>query len=261
MSLTFDEFKDRAAELLNINLDGYKIKRVKRRTDSLMRRHDVKNYSECLELLQKDPDFKALYLGHFTINTSEFFRNPKNFEYLKTDVLPPLLERKDRIKIWSAPCSNGSEPYTVAIILNELGVKRSRFKILASDLDPDILEIARRGVYGQNSLKNVPPKILDKYFNPAGKNSGDYKLSRNIISQVTLEEKDLIYDKYQKDWDIILSRNFFIYLTKELKDKLTEKFASVLNKKGYLFLGNTEFIFNAGKFGLKKEHFSFYRKD
>ncbi|MFW5985854.1 MAG: CheR family methyltransferase [Halanaerobiales bacterium] len=260
MSLTFDEFKDRAAELLNINLDGYKIKRVKRRTDSLMRRHNIENYSECLELIQKDPDFKALYLGHFTINTSEFFRNPKNFEYLESDILPSLLGKKGKIKIWSAPCSNGSEPYTIAIILNEMGIKNSRYEILASDIDPDILKTARKGVYGQNSLKNVPERILNKYFQPANPNSGDYKLNRSIIKEVEFEEKDLIYDRYQKNWDLILSRNFFIYLTRELKDKLTEKFASVLNKGGYLFLGNTEFIFNVSKFGLKKEHLSFYRR-
>lgn len=260
MSITFHEFKDKASELLNINLDGYKIKRVKRRTDSLMRRHDIEDYDSCLKLLKKNPDFKAKYMGHFTINTTKFFRNPDNFTYLQENVLPQLLAKNKQIKIWSAPCADGSEPYTIAIILQEMGVKKSRYKILASDLDSEILKIAQTGIYGNSSLKKVPKDILQKYFTKLPDNEKKFKVNNNIINKVEFEKKDLINNSYQKKWDLILSRNFFIYLTKELKKKLTTRFVDVLKTGGYLFLGNTEFIFNANQFGLKKEYQSFYQK-
>ncbi|MFW6237918.1 MAG: CheR family methyltransferase [Halanaerobiales bacterium] len=261
MSLTFEKFKDRAKEILNINLDGYKMKRVKRRTDSLMRRKNIENYSHCLELLKNNSDFRARYLDHFTINTSEFYRNPENFKYLQKNVLPDLLERKDKIKIWSAPCSNGSEPYTVAIILAEMGVNFSRCKILGSDLDPDILEAAKKGVYGENSIKKVPEKIKEKYFSPSGNEQNKFLLTNKIKRQVNFEKKDLINDSYQSGWDLILCRNFFIYLTADLKMELTHKFCRALSKKGYFFLGNTEFIFSPDKYGLEKIALSFYQKN
>ncbi|MGM0413798.1 MAG: CheR family methyltransferase [Bacillota bacterium] len=258
--MDFESFKDEAANLLNINFDGYKLKRVQRRTDSLMRRHNVNDYQECINKLKKDNSFKDAYLNHFTINTSEFFRNPKSFDYLKGEVLPNLINKNNRkIKIWSAPCSNGSEPYTIAIILNELGISESNFEILASDLDKEILQTAKNGQYSSNSLKNVPDNIMDKYFNPVPGEKDLYQLAKKIKRKVKFEKKDLINDSYSSGWDLILSRNFFIYLTKEQKDILTEKFTKNLKNEGYLFLGNTEFIFNPGKFNLNKIHLSFYQ--
>ncbi|MGM0438360.1 MAG: CheR family methyltransferase [Bacillota bacterium] len=258
--MDFNEFKNEASNILNIKLSSYKIKRVKRRTNSLMRRHDVKDYDQCLHLLKNDPEFKAAYLNHFTINTSEFFRNPDTFKYLKNEILPKLLEKQNKVNIWSAPCSNGSEPYTISIILHELGVNKSRYNILASDLDKKIIKTAKNGQYGNSSLKNVSDDLINKYFEKLpGKNK--YQLDKEIINDVKFEKKDLINGKFPKNWHIILSRNFFIYLTKEVKKQLTEKFISVLNEGGYFFLGNTEFLFNPGRYGLNKEFLSFYRKE
>lgn len=96
--MKFTEFKDQAKKILNIDLDGYKLDRVERRTKSLMRRYQVKDYEQCIELIKNDGEFKDAYLNHFTINTSEFFRNPENFEFLQSDVLPKLFEQKRRLK-------------------------------------------------------------------------------------------------------------------------------------------------------------------
>ncbi|MFW6035434.1 MAG: CheR family methyltransferase [Halothermotrichaceae bacterium] len=260
MPITFDEFVDEASIVLNIKLNGYKLKRVQRRTDSLMRRYHVKNYSECLQLLKNDLSFKNAYLNHFTINTSEFFRNPDNFTYLQEQIFPELFSKKDKVKIWSAPCSNGSEPYTIAIILSELGYKDHQYKIVASDLDKEILSAAKEAVYNANSIQKVPDNILKKYFTLLPKVHKKYKLDKSITSKVTFGQKDLINESYTSNWDIILSRNFFIYLTSEIKEMLTHKFTNALNPGGYLFLGNTEFIFNPEKYGLKKIYSSFYQK-
>ncbi len=260
--MDFESFKNEAAYLLKINFDGYKLKRVQRRTDSLMRRHNIEDYKKCIDKLKKDNSFKDAYLKKFTINTSEFFRNPKSFKYLENEILPDLINKNnDKIKIWSAPCSNGSEPYTVAIILNELGLKNNEYEILASDLDKDILKKAKEAYYSSSSLKNVPDKLMYKYFNPLSDEKNLYQLSRKIRNSVKFEKKDLINDRYSSGWNLILSRNFFIYLTKEQKDILTEKFTKNLKNNGYLFLGNTEFIFNPRKFNLDKIKLSFYQKN
>ncbi len=119
-----------------------------------MRRHNIDDYEDCIKILKTDDSFKDAYLNHFTINTSEFFRNPKSFKYLENKVLPELIKKNnDKIKIWSAPCSNGSEPYTIAIILNELGLNNSEYEILASDLDKEILKKAKKACYNSSSLK------------------------------------------------------------------------------------------------------------
>jgi chemotaxis protein methyltransferase CheR len=260
MPLSFDEFIDKATEILNINLNGYKIKRVQRRTESLMRRYNLSTYDDCLKLLTTDPDFKEAYINHFTINTSEFFRNPENFKYLRKEIIPLLFQTRNKVNFWSAPCSNGSEPFTLAIILTELGYREDQYHILASDLDSNILSIARKGIFGDNSLQNIPPELLKKYFVKVSHEPVTYQLSHNIINQVTFEKKDLIKEPFTSNWDMILCRNFFIYLTAEIKDILTHKFTKALKTDGYFFLGNTEFIFTPETYGLKKVYSSFYRK-
>ncbi len=260
MSLTFDKFKDEAAKIININLNGYKIKRVQRRTESLMRRYNLATYDECLHLLATDHSFQEAYINHFTINTSEFFRNPENFKYLQEEIIPLLFQSRDKVNFWSAPCSNGSEPYTLAIILSELGYQKSQYNILASDLDSNIIKIAQKGIFGQNSVQNVPPELLNKYFTQISNEPITYQLKEKIIKQVSFEKKDLIRESFTNNWDLIFSRNFFIYLTADIKEMLTHKFTASLKSGGYFFLGNTEFIFTPEIYGLKKIYSSFYQK-
>jgi chemotaxis protein methyltransferase CheR len=224
-----------------------------------MRRHDVDNFNECIDLIKNDEVFREAYLNHFTINTSEFFRNPESFKFLENDIFPELVEKKRKIRIWSAPCSNGCEPYTLAIILKELGIASNQFEIYASDLDPAILDQARNGVYRENSLKNVSNKLMQKYFKPHSEKDNFYVLDPGIRRLVNFEEKDLINGRFNRNWDLILSRNFFIYLTKDMKDQLIKKFLSVLNTDSYFFLGNTEYIFSAEKYNLDKIYQSIYK--
>src|SRR5690554_1107359 len=260
MPLNFEEFVSKAAKVINLDLTGYKIKRVQRRTDSLMRRHNINSYDECLGLMITDPNFKETYINHFTINTSEFFRNPKNYDYLRKKILPVLFHSQEQVNFWSAPCSNGSEPYTLAIILNEEDYSNTKYKILASDLDSSILSIAHKGIFGENSLQSVDPDLLQKYFTLVSTEPERYQLSPEVMKKVSFEKKDLIKEPFRDNWDMIFCRNFFIYLTTEIKELLIKKFISSLKSGGYFFVGNTEFIFTPEKYGLKKIHSSFYRK-
>lgn len=260
MSIGFEEFVDQASIILDLNLWGYKIKRVQRRTESVMRRYGIRTYEECLELLKNDADFRLSYLDHFTINTSEFFRNPKNFDYLRDNIIDNLFRENEKVKIWSAPCSNGSEPYSIAILLTEKGYKESDYQILASDIDVNILESARKGVYNNTAVQNIPYELLNKYFEISDDNYKRYRLKEEIKRKVTFEQKDLITEPFEKDWNLIICRNFFIYLTTDIKESLTHKFSESLVPGGYLFLGNIEFIFHPEKYNLEKVYSSFYRK-
>ncbi len=254
----FDEFQIQASKVLGLDLGSYKIKRVERRVESLMRRRNIPDFSTCLQLLKKDQQFRNDFLNHFTINTSEFFRNPTNFITLQNKIFPELLSKNNRIKIWSAPCSNGCEPYSLAIILDEMGLKPHQFEILGIDLDPNILQAAKKGVYNSGSLKNVNPARLTKYFTKIG--SEMYTINDKIKQMITFNQFDILKGNYVKNWDLILCRNLFIYFTQDVKDTLTHKFVEALSPNGILFLGNTEFIFEPDKYNLRKVISSFYEK-
>jgi chemotaxis protein methyltransferase CheR len=260
MGMDFKEFRTHAMKILKVDLEGYKEKRVERRTKSLMKRFEVKDFDACIDKLKNDLNFRKEYLNHFTINTSEFFRNPKNYVHLKNEVLPALLAQHQKIKIWSAPCSNGSEPYTIAIILEEMGIDPSRYTIIGSDLDPEILNEAKKGIYRPISLKNIPDDIFKKYFTEYDSKFEEYKLDRKIVRRVKFEKRDLINSRFNDEYHLILSRNFFIYLTKAYKDMMVEKFVDCLVDEGYFFIGSTEFIFSSNQFNLKKDHLAFYIK-
>lgn len=256
--MTFDDFSIQASRVLQLDLGSYKSKRVERRVESLMRRRGIPDYEACLQLLKNDANFRADFLNHFTINTSEFFRNPQNFVTIEKEIFPRLFATGERVKIWSAPCSNGCEPYSLAIIMDELGVKPHQYELMAIDIDPDILESARRGVYNSGALKNVSPQRLQRYFTQIGPDA--WAIDEKVKQMVTIKQFDLLKDSFTKNWDMILCRNLFIYFTQDVKDLLTHKFVDVLKPGGILFLGNTEFIFDTEKFGLKKVVSSFYQK-
>ena len=256
--MQFDEFKVQASRILGLDLESYKAKRVERRVESLMRRRNITDFAACLQHLRTDAQFKADFLNHFTINTSEFFRNPQNFLTLEKEILPELFAQYQTIKIWSAPCSNGCEPYSLAIIFNELGKKQFHYELLGVDIDPNILAAAKAGVYNINSLKNVSTLRLKRYFRQI--DAENYSLDEKIKEMVRFKQFDLLKDTYAKDLDLILCRNLFIYLTPDVKDVLTQRFVNSLKPNGILFLGNTEFIFEPEKYGLKKIISSFYRK-
>ncbi|TDX48466.1 CheR family methyltransferase [Orenia marismortui] len=255
--MKFPEFLDKASNKIKLDLNSYKENRVKRRINNLMKKHNIKDYKSCLNKLGSNSDFQEAFLEHMTINTSEFFRNPKNYEYLQNKIFPELFNKKNKVKIWSAAASNGCEAYTLAIILNELGIKANRYQIKATDIDPSILAEAKTGKYKDNALKKVPKEILNKYFT---KKDDHYQLDSKIMSRVQFSRLDLLKDRYDNNLDLILCRNVFIYFTKEVKDQLTTKLSNSLVNDGILFLGNTEYLLKPDQFNLNKVYNSFYQK-
>ncbi|HHY60860.1 MAG TPA: protein-glutamate O-methyltransferase CheR [Clostridia bacterium] len=254
--MEFAEFQKRIYQHFGLNLAGYKEKQLKRRITSLMQSQGINDFKQYFDLLVRDEEQLARFLDKVTINVSEFFRNPEIFKVLETKILPELLKTKSRLKIWSAACSNGAEPYSVAIILEELtpGVKH---QIEATDIDRKILEAAKRGFYEERFLKNVSPERLKRFFRPEG---NGYLISEDIKRRVQFRYHDLLVDEYGRNYDLIVCRNVTIYFTMEAQDLLYRKFREALNPGGILFIGATENMLYYRELGYEKVMPWFYRR-
>lgn len=249
-------FKQWVLREFNINLTAYKPNQLHRRINSLMSRVGVNSIDEYIELLKRDSGQRQKFLDFITINVSEFFRNPDIFEELKVILKKELLPKSSPLKIWSAACSIGAEPYSVAMYLDELspGVRHT---IIATDIDNTILERAKKGEYVLSEVKNVKKEYLDKYFTIK---DDKYIISPKIKNLITFKKHDLILQNYESNFDLIICRNVVIYFNQDVKDKIYEKFSKSLKKGGLLFVGATESIYNYRDYGFEKASTFIYRK-
>jgi chemotaxis protein methyltransferase CheR len=240
----------------NINLSAYKSNQLHRRILSLMSRVGVNSVEEYIALLKKDSSQKQRFLDFITINVTEFFRNPEIFEDLNQKLKNELFIDNKSLKIWSAACSIGAEPYSIAIILNNLN-SGVRHNIVATDIDGTILERAKNGQYSYSEIKNVKKENLDKYFKVFG---DKYVIDNKIKNMVTFKKHDLILDIYEKDFDLIICRNVVIYFNQDVKNEIYKKFSASLKKGGLLFVGATESIYNYKEYGFEKASTFIYKK-
>ncbi|SEG00099.1 chemotaxis protein methyltransferase CheR [Caloramator fervidus] len=239
-----------------IDLSAYKSKQLTRRIESFMSRIGVKNEDEFILKLKLDKNLSQRFLDHLTINVSEFFRNKDLFLELERKIKELLNPEKKTLKIWSAACSNGAEPYTLAIIMDRL-TPNKRHTIIATDIDKNILEVAKKGVYKMQDVRNVDKDLLDKYFI---KDGDSYIIKDFIKNRVIFKHHDLILDRYDTGFDLIVCRNVVIYFTQEVKNQIYKKFYDAMNPGALLFVGATESIYNYRELGFEKASTFIYRK-
>lgn len=254
--MDFQQFHNWVFKELGVNLNAYKQEQLNRRINSLMSRVGVKTLDEYSKLLLTDTNEKEKFLDFITINVTEFFRNEKLFEELEKNFKEDLLVNKKKLKIWSAACSIGCEPYTLAMILNEI-TPSVRHKIVATDIDNNIIRKAKEGIYSDIEMKSVNSKYLKKYFEVK---DGKYVIDRNIKTMVDFKKHDLILDSYEKDFDLIVCRNVVIYFKEEIKREIFKKFSQSLVNGGLLFVGATESIYNYKEYGFEKVSTFIYKK-
>ncbi|MGL4761214.1 MAG: CheR family methyltransferase [Sarcina sp.] len=252
--MVFDDFYKWVLKNFEIDLTAYKQAQMTRRIESLMQRAGVKTLSEYIVLLELDEIEKIKFQDFITINVTEFFRNKNLFEELENLLKREYFDEKKRVNIWSAACSLGCEPYSIAMILKEHGVKN--YTITATDIDKNVLKKAKIAKYSELEVKGMDKKYL-KYFNKIG---DEYRLIDEIKSMVIFKKSDLILDNYGANFDLILCRNVVIYFNTDIKEKIYKKFSTALNKNGILFVGATESIYNSGKIGFRKCSTFMYRK-
>jgi chemotaxis protein methyltransferase CheR len=175
-------------------------------------------------------------------NETYFFREMNHFEALKQTILPGLFAHKKRIRIWSAGCASGEEPYTLAIVLEEGkgSLWEGAVEIVASDISLEVIAKAREGVYRERSLRFVPEPILKRYF--AAQEGGTYRVSQSLRSSVDFRVHNLLQQAPpEKHFDIIFCRNVMIYFDKPTQKRLVDEcFAGVLDSHGYLCIGHSE---------------------
>lgn len=253
----YQEFTRNFKGKTGIDLYLYKEAQMKRRLTSLRDKRGHQDFTSYFQSLVKSQELFDEILERMTINVSEFYRNPKRWEILENKILPRLLQSNKRLKIWSAACSTGEEPYTLAMIMSKL-VPNSNISILATDLDRTILERAKAGIYTDRSIKDVPKDMLGKHFVNDGMG---YRVSNDIKKLITFKQGNLLSDRFEANsYDLIVCRNVMIYFTEEAKHELYNKYCQALRVGGVLFVGSTEQVFKPSEYGLETEDTFFYRK-
>jgi chemotaxis protein methyltransferase CheR len=254
-----DDFKDFIAKVYKksgLDLAQYKEPQMKRRLTSLYVKHGYHNFNEFFDAIDKDRKMFDEFLDRMTINVSEFFRNANRWQILQDKIFPKLLKENSQLKVWSAACSTGEEPYTLAIILSEM-MSSARINVLATDIDESAINKAKEGIYAKRSLQEVPPKLVGKYFTETAKG---YSISEDIKKRVTFKKHNLLADRFESNFDLIVCRNVMIYFTDEAKHELYTNFSKSLRPGGVLFVGSTEQIFNPNAYSFKALDTFFYEK-
>lgn len=225
---------------------------LKRRVKSRLLALDTGSYMEYINLLNTKQGEKDLLLEELTIHVTNFFRNKDTFHVFIAETMMEFLKEKQKkrqktIKIWSAGCSSGEEPYSIAMILLELLQDRINdfyITIIGTDISPSIIEKAKKGVYRESQLKELPPEYISKYFN---RYDELFLVKDEVKKLVRFEVEDILDEDKPRNIDILFCRNTVIYFKQELKDKLYVDFHDALNKGGYLVLGMTEILSGQAK--------------
>src|SRR5690625_4957454 len=221
---------------------------MKRRLTTLRNKRNFKTFAEYFTAIKNNDELLEEFVDRITINVSEFYRNPKRWDVLRKKVIPYLLKNKktSQLKIWSAACSTGEEPYSLSIMLEE-HFPQIRYSILATDLDEKALAQAKQGIYRLQALKDLPERKHKTHF--TFKN-GKYYIDERLKEHITFKQHDLLQDRYPTNFDLIVCRNVLIYFTDEAKISIYNHLSKALNKNGILFVGSTEQIFNPKEYGL-----------
>jgi len=255
--MDYEGFKGEVLKLTGINLSYYKEKQMKRRIDSLIAKNEFKSYADYVPALKSNSVLFNEFINYLTINVSEFYRNPEQWEILEKDIFPLLLGKNKSLKIWSSASSTGDEPYTLVMVLNKY-LPLNSIKIIASDIDKQALEKAKAGVYSRKSLEKLPLVYLDKYFTRANEN---YVVKDEVKKCVEFRQHNLLKDEFPGGCDLIVCRNVLIYFTEEAKNIIYQKFNKALKAGGILFVGSTEQIIMANKYCFNPVKTFFYVKE
>lgn len=250
-------FVQRVRTLTGIDLAHYKPGQMRRRLRALAARHGAPTLAAFARTIERDPRALQAFQNFFTINVSEFFRDATRWDDLAGRVLPRLMQPAPHpLRVWSAGCSIGAEPYSLAILLAERypGLPHA---ILATDIDQAILTRAEAGSgYTEADLRSVDAARRTRWFSRAP--DGTYTVAPRIRAMVTFRRHDLLRDPIERGFDLIVCRNVVIYFTDTAKRDLYRRFREALRPGGVLFVGGTEVINGAREFGFVPWLTSFY---
>ncbi len=240
---------------IGLDLNLYKQEQLRRRVLGSIESKGFSGIPELAKAVEADENVCKWLIDRLAINVSELYRNPEKWVELETKVLPMLLAHTQKLKIWSAGCSFGAEAHTLSCILENKF--QGSHTILGTDIDAAALDQAKQGNFCEADVRGVPPTILDRYFTRAGER---WQAKDSIRKNLTFRRGDLLSDKFDTGYDLILCRNVVIYFTEEAKDVLYRRFFEALKPGGVLFVGGTERIFNSRQVGFEAPLPFFYQR-
>lgn len=248
----FKALTRRVSREAGLTLDAYKDKCLRRRLLVRMRACSVHTYAEYLAVLDKKPEEWDKLKDALTINVTRFYRNPETWDRLGQDLLPELLAaRGGRLAVWSAGCSSGEEPYTIAMLCAEASEAAGRaswterVRITATDIDRESLERSAAAVYPVGAFLEAPAWMTAKYCERVG---DQWQVRPRIRQMVTVRRLDLTRDPLPSStYDLILCRNVVIYFDRTTQERLFAQFAEALSPGGVLVLGKVETLLGAAR--------------
>ena len=252
----FEYIRKLVYEVSGISLSDVKQDMVYSRLARRLRELSIPTFKQYCQFLETNQDIELTNaINAITTNLTHFFRENHHFDSLTKDILPNIVTNKprgSRLRIWSAGCSTGEEPYSIAMTVREAipSIKQWDAKILATDLDSNCIQHCKAGVYDIKRLDPVEPKLVSKWFTKLPDNPKKAQVSSALASDITFKQLNLM-DQWpiRGPFDIIFCRNVIIYFDKPTQQKLFQRFHSLLAPGGTLFLGHSE------QLGAFQEHF------
>jgi chemotaxis methyl-accepting protein methylase len=228
---------------LGLRCDAYKEPCLRRRLAVRMRARAVHSYAEYGQLLSREPEEAEQLLDAITINVSKFFRNREVWDTLRRKVVPELFRMSPRqVRLWSAGCAGGEEPYTLAMVLWQYAEEHNllqqlrRFDILATDIDPTVLEQARNGGYNDFAFGEITEADRRRFFEGS-------RPREEIRRMVRFEQLDLMSDPLPRGLHLLVCRNVIIYFERSIQERLFQQFHESLLPGGFLLMGKVESLF------------------
>jgi chemotaxis protein methyltransferase CheR len=231
-------------EKYNYDFSNYAMSSFRRRIQRVLELYKFSSVDVLLKRLQDDPKFVKELVSEVTVNVTEMFRDPSFWRELRDHVLPNILLNTQSISIWHAGCSSGEEVFSMAILLREMGIL-DKCKIIATDLDVDVIQRAKSGVYSiknmelnqKNYIRFQGQHSLEKYYR---EDQGKALMDKSLIENVSFREHNLVNGPAFSKFDLILCRNVMIYFNQTLQNQVLKLFHESLFKYGYLIVGSKE---------------------
>ncbi|MFP4055029.1 MAG: CheR family methyltransferase [Phycisphaerae bacterium] len=243
----FNQISDFVKHKCGINLHDGKKELVKARLGKRIRHLQMKSFREYMDYVRNDSTGSELttMLDQISTNLTYFFREEKHFLHLRDKVIPAVQQKgRKRLRIWSAGCSSGEEPYSIAMLLNEAlpSINTWDVAILATDLSTKVLGIAQRGVYREERFRETPRHLVTKYFSSSASGGEKiYQAKDTLRKLIHFARLNLMEDWPMKGpFDVIFCRNVMIYFDKPTQGKLVNRYFDLLSPGGVLFLGHSE---------------------
>lgn len=284
---TYAFIKKQILQTVDVDLNFYKAPQMQRRLGTYLLRAKENDWESFFANVKQNPEAKQALKNYLTINVSSFFRDADKYTYLRQKILPELLNADTPVqtntpqrsslaamrsrqnsaptatpgktlRIWSAGCSRGQEPYSLAMLLAEMTGQFTKHYIYATDLDRSALKyVEAGGPYTEDDVGGVSDELFKRYFE---RKDGKAYVKDSLKKKLTVKQQNMLTDPFEERFDLIVCRNVVIYFTAEVKEMLYKKFYASLRPGGIMFVGGTEIISKATTIGFETAGISFYRR-